>query len=304
MRILFMGTPDIAAASLAAILEAGHEVCGVFTRQDKPVGRKQVLTAPPVKVLAETKGIPVYQPRTLRDEAVQADIRTLSPELIVVVAYGRILPPEVLEVPPLGCINLHVSLLPKYRGAAPVQWAVINGDAETGVSIMYLDEGLDTGDILTVAPVAIGPEETSGELFQRITTQGAKTLVDTIAAIGRGEVTRTPQDHSKATQAPPLTKEMARFDFTRPAAELHNLVRGMNPWPVAFFEEEGKKIKVLQSRVAAGSGAPGRVLTLSPLTVACGEGALELTEVVPEGKKPMAGSAWAAGRRLKPGDIL
>ena len=183
MRILFMGTPDIAAASLAAILQAGHEVCGVFTRQDKPVGRKQVLTAPPVKQLAESRGIPVFQPRTLREETVQADIRALAPELIVVVAYGRILPPEVLEVPPFGCINLHVSLLPKYRGAAPVQWAVINGDEKTGVSIMYLDEGLDTGDILQVAPVDIGPEETSGELFGRITALGAKTLVETIAAI-------------------------------------------------------------------------------------------------------------------------
>ena len=234
----------------------------------------------------------------------QADIRALAPELIVVVAYGRILPPEVLEVPPLGCINLHVSLLPKYRGAAPVQWAVINGDKKTGVSIMYLDEGLDTGDILKVAPVDIGPEETSGEVFQRITGQGAKTLVEAIAAIGRGEAARTPQDHTKATLAPPLTKEMARFDFTRPAAQLHDLVRGMNPWPVAYFEEGGKKIKVLKSRVAAGSGAPGQVLALSPLTIACGEGALELTEVVPEGKKPMAGAAWAAGRRLKAGDAL
>ena len=304
MRILFMGTPDIAAASLAAVLKAGHEVCGVFTREDKPVGRKQILTAPPVKQLALEHNLPVYQPKTLRTGEVQQQIRELAPELIVVVAYGRILPPEVLCVPPKGCINLHVSLLPKYRGAAPVQWSVINGDKETGVSIMYLDEGLDTGDILNVAPVTIGPEETSGELFERITAQGAKTLVETIASIAEGTAVRTPQDHSKATLAPPLTKEMARFAFDQPAQKLHDLVRGMNPWPVAYFEQEGKKIKVRKIHVAAGNGAPGTVLSIKPLTIACAEGALELDEVVPEGSKPMAGSAWAAGRRLKAGDRL
>lgn len=305
MRILFMGTPDIAAASLAAILEAGHQVCGVFTRQDKPVGRKQVLTAPPVKVLAESKGIPVYQPRTLRDEAVQADIRALAPELIVVVAYGRILPPEVLEVPPLGCINLHVSLLPKYRGAAPVQWAVINGDAETGVSIMYLDEGLDTGDILTVAPVAIGPEETSGELFDRVTAVGARVLCETLPRIAAGTLTPTPQDHAAATMAPMLTKELAQFRWEESAAHIHNWVRGMNPWPAAWFVTGGgRKVKVLECRVAAQSGAPGQVLALKPLTVACGEGAVQLLRVVPEGSRPMEGSAFAAGLRLQVGDAL
>lgn len=304
MRILFMGTPDIAAASLKAVLEAGHEVCGVFTREDKPVGRKQVLTAPPVKQLALEHGLPVYQPKTLRTEEVQQQIRDLAPELIVVVAYGRILPPEVLCVPEKGCINLHVSLLPKYRGAAPVQWSVINGDAETGVSIMYLDEGLDTGDILNVAPVTIGPEETSGELFDRITEQGAKTLVETIAQIGAGQVRRTPQDHTKATLAPPLTKEMARFAFDQPAQKLHNLVRGMNPWPVAYFEQDEKKIKVRQSRVVEQNAQSGTILSTKPLVVACAEGALELVEVVPEGSKPMAGAAWAAGRRFKVGDQL
>ncbi len=169
---------------------------------------------------------------------------------------------------------------------------------------MYLDEGLDTGDILNVAPVTIGPEETSGELFERITAQGAKTLVETIASIAAGTAVRTPQDHSKATLAPPLTKEMARFAFDQPAQKLHDLVRGMNPWPVAYFEQEGKKIKVRKSHVAAGSGAPGTVLSIKPLTIACAEGALELDEVVPEGSKPMVGSAWAAGRRLKAGDRL
>lgn len=304
MRILFMGTPDIAAASLKAVVEAGHEVCGVFTREDKPVGRKHVLTAPPVKQLALEYGLPVYQPKTLKEADAQQTIEQLAPELIVVVAYGRILPPEVLNIPQYGCINLHVSLLPKYRGAAPVQWSVINGDKETGVTIMYMNEGLDTGDIITVAPVVIDPNETSGELFERITDQGAKTLVETIEEIGKGNAKRTPQDDSMATQAPPLTKEMALFSFQESAQKLHNLVRGMNPWPVAYFEQDGKKVKVLTSRLAEGAAPAGTVLATKPLTIACKEGALQLLQVVPEGKKPMEGTAWAAGRRLKNGDIL
>lgn len=304
MRILFMGTPDIAAAALRAIVEAGHEVCGVFTRADKPVGRKQVLTAPPVKQAAMEYGLPVYQPAGLRKGDAAEAVRALEPELIVVVAYGRILPPEILAIPPKGCINLHVSLLPKYRGSAPVQWAVINGETETGVSIMYLNEGLDTGDILKVAPVSIGENETSGELFQRITAQGAATLLQAIEEIGRGETHPVPQDDSKATFAPMLTKEMARFTFDAPAKTLHNLARGLNPWPVAYFEHEGKKIKVPRTRLAEGAGAPGEILKLCPFTVACAEGALELLEVIPEGKRPMAGDAWAAGRRFSPGGRL
>ena len=306
MRILFMGTPDIAAASLAALLAAGHEVCGVFTRADKPVGRKQVLTAPPVKTLALEHGIPVWQPNTLRGGEAEGIIRGLAPQLIVVVAYGRILPPELLHIAPLGCINLHVSLLPKYRGAAPIQWAVLNGDTETGVTVMQLDEGLDTGDILLVEPVPIGPETTAGELFEQVSAIGAKTLVTAVEKLGRGELTPTPQDHAKATQAPPLTKEMAAFDFTWPAARIHNWVRGMDPWPMAYFTVDGKKIKVKGSRLAANAEnkAPGNVLAVKPLTVACGQDAIELLTVTPEGGRPMPGTAWAAGRRLKAGDTL
>lgn len=309
MRILFMGTPDIAAESLRAVCAAGHEVCAVFTREDKPVGRKQTLTAPPAKEEALLHSIPVFQPKTLRDAAVQAEIKALAPELIVVVAYGRILPPEVLGIPRYGCINLHVSLLPKYRGAAPVQWAVINGDAETGVTIMQLDEGLDTGDILMVERLAIGPEETSGELFNRVSSIGAALLTRCIGELAAGRVTPKAQNDAEATLAPPLTKEMAGFDFHKDARTLHNLIRGMNPWPAAWFCCEGKKVKVLKSRLAGLVGQdtaalPGTVLALKPLTVACKEGALELLELVPEGKKPMEGSAWAAGRRLKTGDLL
>lgn len=306
MHILFMGTPDIAAESLAALIAAGHEIVGVFTRADKPVGRKQIMTAPPVKRLAQQHNIPVWQPATLRDGKAEPIFRELAPDLVVVVAYGRILPPELLHIAPLGCINLHVSLLPKYRGSAPIQWAVLNGDAETGVTIMQLDEGCDTGDILMVERVAIGPETTSGELFDQVSATGAKTLVTAIEKLAAGELTPQPQNDAEATQAPPLTKEMARFDFTQSAAHIHNWVRGMNPWPAAFFELDGKKVKVLESRVApdAKSAPAGTVLALKPLTIACGEGALQLLTVTPEGGKPMAGTAWAAGRRLKAGDSL
>lgn len=306
MRILFMGTPDIAADSLAALLDAGHEVCAVFTRRDKPVGRKQILTAPPVKQLAQQHDIPVYQPRTLRDGSSDELIRQLAPDIIVVVAYGCIIPPQLLHIARYGCINLHVSLLPKYRGSAPIQWAVLNGDAETGVSIMQLDEGLDTGDVLMVEPVAIDSEETSGELFDRVSAVGAKTLVDALAKIEAGQLTPVPQDHSKATLAPPLSKDTARFAFTEDAAHIHNWVRGMNPWPTAWFEQDGKRIKVSECRLAENpqNAAPGTVLALKPLTVAAQNGAVALLSVTPEGGKPMAGTAWAAGRRLKTGDCL
>ncbi len=304
MRIVFMGTPDIAAQSLRAVIAAGHDVCGVFTREDKPVGRKQILTAPPVKQVALEHGIPVWQPKTLRDGSADEILSLLAPELIVVVAYGRILPLSVLQLPKYGCINLHVSLLPKYRGSAPVQWSVLNGDKETGVTIMQLDEGVDTGDILQVAPVSIGENETSGELFDRISELGAKTLCDTIELIAKGEVTPVPQNHAEATQAPMLTKEMGAFDFTKDARTLHNHIRGMNPWPVASFVCGEKRVKVLRSAIREENGEPGTVVSLKPLVVACGEGALCLEEVVPEGSRPMSGEVWAMGRRFAIGDRI
>lgn len=306
MRILFMGTPDIAAQSLSAILAQGrHTVCAVFTREDKPVGRKQVLTAPPVKTLALEHGIPVYQPRTLRTPEAAQTVRALAPDIIVVVAYGRILPGEILSIPPHGAVNLHVSLLPKYRGAAPVQWSVISGDKRTGVTIMQLDEGLDTGDILRVAPVDIGAEETSGELFERVSALGAQTLLQSLDDIEQGRAQPVPQDDALATLAPPLTKEMALFSFERDARSLHDLIRGLNPWPVAYFVHGGKKIKVLAARLdEQAKGRPGEVLCTKPLTVACGSGALTLVQVVPEGSRAMDGAAWAAGRRLRAGDML
>ena len=305
MRILFMGTPDIAADSLKALIEAGHDICGAFTREDKAVGRKQILTAPPVKQLALEHGIPVFQPKTLRDGQAAQIVAKLSPEIVVVVAYGRLIPKEILEMPRYGCINLHVSLLPKYRGSAPIQWAVLNGDKETGVTIMQLNEGMDTGDILMVSPVSIGDEETSGELFDRVSAQGAKTLVECLAAIEKGSVTPVPQVDSKATLAPPLTKEMAVFEFGQSAEHIHNWVRGMNPWPAAYFLRGEKKVKVLTCRLAQGSQkAPGTVLSTKPLIVQCGEGAVELIRVTPEGSKPMSGEAWALGQRFAVGDIV
>lgn len=306
MRILFMGTPDIAAECLKALYAAGHEICGVYTRRDKPVGRKQVLTAPPVKEVALEHGTPVFQPRTLRDGSEDANIRALAPDLIVVVAYGCILPKSVLEAPKYGCINLHVSLLPKYRGSAPVQWAVLNGDTETGVSIMQMDEGLDTGDVLVCEKIAIGPEETSGELFDRVTAVGARVLCEAVPALEAGTLQPQPQQHENATLAPMLDKELAEFRLTDTAAHIHNWVRGMNPWPVAWFAQDGKRIKVLESRLAENPqhAAPGTVLALKPLTIAAENGAVALLTVTPEGGKPMAGTAWAAGRRLKAGDSL
>ena len=307
MRILFMGTPDIAAACLEAVCAAGHEVCAVYTRRDKPVGRKQILTAPPAKEVALAHGIPVFQPRTLRDGGEDENIRALAPDLIVVVAYGCILPASVLAIPRFGCINLHVSLLPKYRGSAPVQWAVLNGDAETGVCIQQMDVGLDTGDVLALEKVAIGENETSGELFDRVTAVGAKLLCEMLPKLERGELIAQPQDHNKATHAPMLTKEMAEFKLSESAAHIHNWVRGMNPWPSAWFVTgSGKKVKVNETRISplAQSAAPGTVLATKPLTVACGEGNIELLKVVPEGSKPMDGSAFAAGLRLKKGDQL
>ncbi|MGN0707363.1 MAG: methionyl-tRNA formyltransferase [Faecalibacterium sp.] len=306
MRILFMGTPDIAAECLTALYEAGHDICAVYTRRDKPVGRKQVLTAPPVKETALAHGTPVFQPRTLRDGGEDENIRALAPELIVVVAYGCILPASVLSIPKYGCINLHVSLLPKYRGSAPVQWAVLNGDSETGVSIMQMDEGLDTGAVLRCEKIAIDPEETSGELFERVTAVGARVLCEAIPAIAAGALSPVPQSAEGACFAPMLDKEMAQFTFTDTADHIHNWVRGMEPWPSAWFVTAGgKKVKVNSCRVAQSSGeAPGTVLALKPLTVACAEGAVQLLRVVPEGKKPMDGSAFAAGLRLKTGDLL
>lgn len=304
MRIVFMGTPDFAVPCLQRLLEDGHEVTAVFTQPDKPVGRHAVLTPPPVKQLALSHGIPVYQPTKMRDGTVAALLRELAPDCLVVVAYGRILPQEILDVPPRGCVNIHGSLLPRYRGAAPIQWSVIRGETVTGVTSMFMDAGMDTGDIIDTLTTPIGENETAGELFERLAPLGARLLSTTLAAIADGTVTRRPQNDAEATMAPMLEKTMGRLDLTRPAQELHNQVRGMNPWPGAFCTAGGKTLKIHETRVAAGSGAPGTLLCADPVTVACGEGALQLVTVQPEGKPRMAAEAWLRGARLPQGARL
>ena len=304
MRIVFMGTPDFAVPCLQRLLEDGHEVPAVFTQPDKPVGRHAVLTPPPVKQLALSHGIPVYQPTKMRDGTVAALLRELAPDCLVVVAYGRILPQEILDVPPRGCVNIHGSLLPRYRGAAPIQWSVIRGETVTGVTSMFMDAGMDTGDIIDTLTTPIGENETAGELFERLALLGARLLSTTLAAIADGTVTRRPQNDAEATMAPMLEKAMGRLDLTRPAQELHNQVRGMNPWPGAFCTAGGKTLKIHETRVAAGSGAPGTLLCADPVTVACGEGALQLVTVQPEGKPRMAAEAWLRGARLPQGARL
>ena len=304
MRIVFMGTPDFAVPCLQRLLEDGHEVTAVFTQPDKPAGRHAVLTPPPVKQLALSHGIPVYQPTKMRDGTVAALLRELAPDCLVVVAYGRILPQEILDVPPRGCVNIHGSLLPRYRGAAPIQWSVIRGETVTGVTSMFMDAGMDTGDIIDTLTTPIGENETAGELFERLAPLGARLLSTTLAAIADGTVTRRPQNDAEATMAPMLEKAMGRLDLTRPAQELHNQVRGMNPWPGAFCTAGGKTLKIHETRVAAGSGAPGTLRCADPVTVACGEGALQLVTVQPEGKPRMAAEAWLRGARLPQGARL
>ena len=306
-RVAFAGTPEFAAIALRALLAAGWEVPFVLTQPDRPAGRGMKLTPSPVKQVAQAAGIAVLQPARLKSEEDRRELLALpAPDVLVVAAYGLILPSEVLHWPRWGCLNIHASLLPRWRGAAPIVRAIEAGDAETGVTLMQMDEGLDTGDVLYCKKIAIDPEETSGELFDRVTAVGAEALCETIPQIAAGTLTAVPQDHENATLAPMLNKEMAEFHLTDSAAHIHNWVRGMNPWPGAWFiTSGGKKLKVMSCRVAAANGeAPGTVLATKPLTVACGEGAIQLLEVVPEGKKPMDGTAFAAGLRLKTGDNL
>ena len=302
-RIVFMGTPDFAVPCLARILEEGYPVAGVFTQPDKPVGRRQVLTPPPVKALALERGLPVWQPAKLRDGAALELLRSLAPDLVVVVAYGRILPRELLDCPPLGCVNVHGSLLPKYRGAAPIQWTVLNGEKEAGVTTMYMAEELDAGDTILSLSTPVGEEETSGELFDRLAPLGAECLSRTLALFWGGErPAGHPQDHAAATLAPMLDKAMGEMDFSLPARRLHDLVRGLNPWPSAWTAAEAKRLKVHRARVLREEGVeapPGTVLPGEGLAVACGSGVLELLEVQPEGKGRMPGPAFLLGHPVR-----
>ncbi len=299
MRVIFMGTPDFAVPSLQILLDRGDSVCSVFTQPDKPKGRGHRLQAPPVKELAKQRGIPVYQPASLRDQNVQEQIRALAPDVIVVAAYGKIIPKAVLEIPPRGCINVHGSLLPRYRGAAPVQWTVINGDKTAGVTTMYMNEGMDTGDILLKAETPVDPEETAGELFDRLKVLGASLLGETLDRMQEGTLTREPQREEDATRAPLLSKEMSQVDWGRPAEEIHNFIRGLNPWPCACALWNGKRLKLLSSRVLDEEGAPGTLTVRGgELLVRCGKGSLLLTEIQAENGKRMSGKDYLLGHPI------
>lgn len=299
-----MGTPDFAVPSLGALLDSGETVAAVFTQPDKPKGRGHRLQPPPVKVAAEKRGIPVYQPGTLRSDEAFEQLKALEPELIVVVAYGKLLPKAVLELPRYGCINVHGSLLPKYRGAAPIQWTVLNGDPVGGVTTMFMAEGLDTGDMLLKAETPVGKNETSSELYERLSHLGAELLLKTVSELKEGKLRPEPQDDQLATHAPMLTKEMGALDFTKPSEELHHLVCGLSEWPCAYTEFQGKRLKVYRSARSSLAGRPGEILDSKRMIVGCGSGSLELAEVQYEGSKRMSGGDFLRGRRLAAGDFI
>lgn len=305
MRIVFMGTPDFAVPSLQALIDAGHDVCAVYTQPDKPQGRKQILTAPPVKMLALEHDIPVFQPNTLKNEDEQARLRELAPEVIIVVAYGKLLPKAVLDIPPHGCINVHGSLLPRWRGAAPIQWAVIAGDEMAGVTTMQMAEGLDTGDMLLTYETKVGEKETAGELFDRLAQSGAELLTQTLVKLD--EITPRPQDDAQSCYAHMLDKQMAVIDWSKSAHEIDCLIRGLNPWPIALTTLSGERLKVFAAEKAAGNGEPGTVLEADPkkgLTVACGEGALKLIEIQLVGGKRMKATDFLRGHVIEVGTKL
>lgn len=305
MRIVFMGTPDFAVPSLQALIDAGHDVCAVYTQPDKPQGRKQILTAPPVKTLALEHDIPVFQPNTLKNEDEQARLRELAPEVIIVVAYGKLLPKAVLDIPPHGCINVHGSLLPRWRGAAPIQWAVIAGDEMAGVTTMQMAEGLDTGDMLLTYETKVGEKETAGELFDRLAQSGAELLTQTLVKLD--EITPRPQDDAQSCYAYMLDKQMAVIDWSKSAHEIDCLIRGLNPWPIALTTLSGERLKVFAAEKANGRGEPGTVLEADPkkgLTVACGEGALGLTEIQLVGGKRMKATDFLRGHAIEVGTKL
>ena len=308
LRIVFMGTPDYAVPTLAALCESSHEIIGVFAQPDKPVGRKRILTAPPVKQYAVEKGIPVYQPNTLRDGVATEQLREMNPDLIVVVAYGKILPKEILQLPKFGCINGHASLLPAYRGASPIQWCIVCGEKETGVTIMQMDEGMDTGDILQVKRTAIGENETAEELFERLSTLSASLMLDTVAKIEEGSITPIPQSTDGVSYAPILKKEMAELDFSKTAQALHNAIRGYYSWPCAFFFRDGKRIKVLKSRIDDATIAKpcGLVVENSgKIAVSCGDGTvLSLELLQPEGSRAMTAQEFLRGHALEIGEPI
>ncbi len=310
MRILFMGTPDFALFSLRALVEAGEDVIAVVTQPDKPKGRGYALTPPPVKVYAEEQDILVLQPNTLRDERFASVLSELHPDVIVVAAYGKILPANVLDYPKYGCINVHGSLLPEYRGAAPMQRAVLEGKTQTGITIMQMDVGLDTGDMLLSRTVAIEENDNFETVHDKLGVCGAELLIETVEAIRHGTLTRTPQDGTRATYAAKIEKADCVIDFNRPAKAVHDQIRALSPFPLAFTHTpDGKMLKVIASEHptdAPTDAAAGEVLSTAngKITVACKNGTLELCAVLPEGKKRMSAADFINGRNIAKGDVL
>lgn len=308
MKIVFMGTPDFAVPCLERLIDSKHQVLAVFTQPDKPVGRKQILTAPPVKELAVKNEISVYQPISLKSDNLSADIiKKLSPDVIIVVAYGKILPENILSIPKFGCINVHASLLPKYRGAAPIQWAVINGDKETGVTVMQMDKGLDTGDMLLVKKTKIGENETSEELFDRLSLVGADALIECLDLIEKGNITPEKQDESEATFTEKITKALCPIDWSKSASDIHNLVRGLQTWPCATTVLNGKTLKIHKTKLSniTGNKAGCVVDNNDNVTVCCGDGrCIEILELQTEGKKRMPAKAFLQGNKIEINTIL
>lgn len=323
LRIVFMGTPEFAVPSLKALTELGENVVAIVTQPDKPKGRGKHLTPPPVKEFALKYNIPVLQSEKIRDQAAITGIRDLKPDIIVVIAYGKILPKAVLDIPLIGCINVHASLLPKYRGAAPINWAIINGEKETGVTTMLLDEGMDTGDMLLTERLEIGDDDTASSLHDRLKYVGADLLIKTIKGIKSETIRPIPQDDSQATYAPMLKKEDGRIDWTMKAEEIRNFIRGLNPWPGAYTRWDGKQIKIFKAEVETGvrpapasskqggqragvKEEPGTVINISTkgIFVATGRNTLLITELQPENKNRMIASEFIKGYKIGKGQIF
>lgn len=306
MKILFMGTPEFAECSLRRLYGDGHDICGVFTQPDKPRNRGMKLSASPVKLLALEHNTPVFQPKTLRDGEALRQIEVLKPELIAVVAYGKILPPEILTLPEFGCVNVHASKLPKYRGAAPIQWAILNGEQESGVTTMYMAEEMDTGDVIAVKITPIGEAETSGELFSRLMVLGAELLSETVSALAEGRAVRRPQNHDDATYAPPLTKELSPISWDRPAGEILNQIRGLDPWPVASCKFMSEKFKIFKAEKTDNITTlpPGTIISQGKngLEVSCLDGTVMIKELQAAGGKRMQAADYLKGHVLIAGE--
>lgn len=306
MDIVFMGTPEFAVPCLERLIADGHNVKGVFTQPDKPKGRGHKIQFPPVKECAVKSDIPVFQPTKMRDGEALSILSELNPELIIVVAYGKILPREILEFPKYGCVNIHASLLPKYRGAAPIQWSVINGETISGVTSMQMDVGLDTGDMLLSAEVEIGENDTAGDLHDKLSVLGAEVMSETINLITEGKLNPVKQDDSLSNYAPMLTKDLCPIDWNETALNIHNKVRGLSPWPIAITTIDGKNLKIHKTALISGyNGRPGEVVCSDKkLIVACSDSAIEIVTLQLEGKKAMSAADFMRGNPIKPGTIL